>query len=405
MPLSDLGIHISLQEPDRVGQTNRGIVSNVPDLHSHKLEVGRKLVLEGLSICDSGVIKVTLIRDKASLLVVHALDGKEGLGTTRASVNLVTDLSKGVLHVDVELHRFARTFNDISVGILDSSDDSRLLAAASVDDSGGNTVHGRGRVGVTATDGGGELPSDEELVPFLNGLLIGGIKVGIPNFNGIVVVPVIEAPVAGRAGSEGVVDGNEATGAVNLLSSIDEARDILVTPIDELLAVDAGSLPMSVASSHLDGTADQEIRGEGLLVSADNVVAGVSVVVGEEDKREILSHGMLDLLIRGVLSVGVDRVHMEVPAEPLLLLELTDGVKVDLCKGGRELISTLVENAQVQGVTIALEGVVLQDIDRGGFGLNFERNVDKGHDLGSINMASQVEGDGSPSRDTSHEGH
>lgn len=129
-----------LQEPDRVGQTNNGIISNVTDLHPHKLEASREVALKSLSIRNGSVEEVALVRDKASLLVIHTLNGQESLSATGGSVNLVTDLGNGVLHVDVERHGLSRTLDNISAGILDSSDDGRLLAAARVDDSGGNTV-------------------------------------------------------------------------------------------------------------------------------------------------------------------------------------------------------------------------------------------------------------------------
>jgi hypothetical protein len=67
-------------------------------------------------------------------------------------------------------------------------------------------------------------------------------------------------------------------------------------------------------------------------------------------------------------------------------------------------MTALVENTQVQRITLAMERVVLKDIDRGGLRLDLKRNIDKGHDLRGIDMARQVESDRSPSRDTSPEG-
>jgi hypothetical protein len=67
-------------------------------------------------------------------------------------------------------------------------------------------------------------------------------------------------------------------------------------------------------------------------------------------------------------------------------------------------MTALVENTQVQRITLAMERVVLKDIDRGGLRLDLKRNIDKGHDLRGIDVASQVKGNRSPGSDTSHEG-
>lgn len=113
-----------------------------------------------------------------------------------------------------------------------------------------------------------------------------------------------------------------------------EARVVvrLVPPLDDLAAVEADGLPVAGAGGNLDGAADQQIRGERGLVGADDLVAGVGVVVAEEDEGEILGQRVVDLLVGRVLAVRVDGVHVEVAAEPgerrILLAAVAEGVKV-----------------------------------------------------------------------------